>query len=283
MAKTDKRKEIEKVLKDANLPNLIEIVDDLSGDLQKIVLDTISSEVTDVKKTQAINSTTARVREADVEVRTWLTGGIATSYIAGMESADDTLNTFGVKTKAGDITVATLKTVEDLAPHLQAVNTLISEAYEDFANGMNGIIRGTERMFNETTRRQIRAKIAEGRLTGASVREITKEVKEIIGKQGFTVLLDRGGKQWSLKNYSDMLARTHLIKANNEAIINRGLEFEIDIVEVSAHGATDAICAPLEGKIFSISGKSPNFPKLEQTPPFHPNCKHRLLLRPDLS
>ena len=279
----DQRKELAKMLKKANLPNLIKIVDDLSDDLREIVLDTISQEVTDVRKTQALSLTTARVREADVDVRVWLTDGAAVAYIDGMLATDRMLGEFGIKTKAGKITVETLKGVDELKPHLQAVNGLISESYNDFANGMNGIIRGTERMFNEATRRQVRAKIAEGRLTGASIREITKEVKNIIGTQGFSVLLDRGGRQWSLKTYSEMLARTHLIKANNEAIINRAVEFEIDIVEVSTHGATDKICEPLEGKLFSLSGKSKNYPKLELDIPFHPNCKHRWLLRPDLS
>jgi hypothetical protein len=70
----------------------------------------------------------------------------------------------------------------------------------------------------------------------------------------------------------------------NEGNINRAGDFEVDIVEVSSHRAMDSLCAPQEGRLYSIKGKSPNYPPLARNePPFHHNCRHSLLLQPDLS
>lgn len=286
MAK-NKEKKVERqadvLLKEADIKALIKEMSVLSTDLEEIVKQGFNQELTIAKKKEVLNEVSARVKESDIVTREWLVAGVGKVYIDGMEQADDVLRKAGIETTAGKLTLETLKTVDELKPHLEAVNALISEAYLDFANGLNGTVRGTERMFNEALKRQVRSKIATGRLAGASVREITKEITETIGQQGFTVLIDRGGRKWSLKQYSEMLARTHLIKSNNEAIINRAVEFGVDIVEVSSHGATDVLCGHQEGKLYSLSGKSKNYPKLVDAPPYHPNCKHRLLLRPDLS
>ena len=112
---------------------------------------------------------------------------------------------------------------------------------------------------------------------------IRKELVKALKAQGVEALLDRGGRQWTLERYAEMLTRTHLIKANTEATTNRVAQFGVDIVEVSTHGADDDICAPEEGQLYSISGNSANYPPLDgHEPPFHPNCKHTLLPRPDL-
>jgi len=189
-----------------------------------------------------------------------------------------------IPTGAPSLTVQMLQTVPFMKPHLQAVNALLSDAYLDFGTTMTGYVRGAERILNDALRKQIRSNIGAGRLEGEGVAAVKKVVKETFSDRGFTVLIDRGGRQWSLDQYSEMVTRTHIIKANNEGVVNRAGDFEIDIVEVDTHGAEDSLCEPQEGKIYSISGKSKNYPPLaDNDPPFHPNCKHTLLLRPDLT
>lgn len=279
---TNTLKHSDTILEEADIVGLISIIDTLNDETREEILKTLSSELSDAKKKKAIADIKQVVQVADTKTRDWLVTGIPVSYVDGVTEADELIKKAGIKIGGVKMTVETLKTVEDFAPHLQAVNALISDAYTDFGNSMNGVVRGAERMFNDALRQQTRTKLLEGRLAGTSIRKIAKEVKEVIGKQGFTVLLDRGGKKWSLQNYSKMLARTHLIKANNEATVNRMLDFGIDIVEVSSHGTEDDICLKYEGKIFSITGKSNKYPKLDMQPPFHPNCKHSLIPRPDL-
>jgi len=159
----------------------------------------------------------------------------------------------------------------------------MSDAYLDFGNAMSGYVRGSEHLLNETIKRQIQRKLAVGRLDGSGAVEIAETIIKNLGDQGFTVLLDKRGAQWSLERYSEMLARTHIIRANNEGTINRCLDYEIDIVEISDHNTACPICSPYEGKKYSISGKSKEYPKLDMQWPIHPNCRHALLPRPDLN
>lgn len=65
-----------------------------------------------------------------------------------------------------------------------------------------------------------------------------------------------------------------------------------DLYEISSHGTTCAICAPLEGRVYSKSGNDPDFPplasafgKVDSNGPdsltnsylnIHPNCLHVL-------
>ena len=278
-----KNLEIDKAIKRANIDELVKIVNKLDSAGRAIVLESISTELTDTKKKKFIAKIKLSAVAADKEIKTWLVGSMSEMYVGGINTTDEKIKKYGVKVGKTKMTIEILKTTKEMSPHLAAVNSLLSDAYLDFGNSMTGYVRGAEHIVNDTMKRQVQKKLAIGRLDGASIKEITKIIKEDLGDRGFSVLLDRGGRKWSLKNYSEMLARTHLIKANNEATINRALEFDIDIVEISSHNTECPICIPYEGKKFSISGNSKKYPQLESQPPYHPNCKHTLMPRPDLT
>ena len=273
----------------AGVGTLIREIKKLDDKGQKIILRAISTELTEGKKQQVLMLLKSEVNVTDKAVRDWLVKGISSVYVSGANFSVKQLKSIGFKPVAGmpalkPLTVEMLQTAGSMKPHLDAVNNLLSEAYLNFGSTMTGYVKGAERILNNTIKRQVRSKIAEGRLEGASVREIKNIVKESFSDTGFTVLLDRGGRQWTLDRYSEMITRTHLLEANNEGVINRASDFQVDIVEVSSHGATDALCAEQEGKIYSISGNSEEHEPLgDNEPPFHPNCAHTLLLRPDLS
>jgi len=274
--------------KKADVKKLLRIVNKLDIDGRAILLSAIGTNLTQFEKTQVITKIKTTASVADAGVRDWLVQGITASYVAGMNQTVKNLKAIKFKAPIGSpkltqITVEMLSTVPSMQPHLEAVNTLLSEAYLDFGSTMTNYTKGAERIMNDTAKRQIRASIAEGRLEGSSVRAIKKTVVKVFEKQGFTVLVDKGGRKWSLEAYTNMLTRTQLIKANNEGVINRASDFDVDIVEISSHGTICSICGKQEGKIYSISGKSKEFPPLSgNEPPYHPNCKHTLLMRPDL-
>lgn len=272
----------------AGISKLISIINGLDAQGRAIILNALNSELSDAKKQQVISQLRTHVAASDAAVRDWLIRGIGISYVAGTNYATKVLKSIGFKAPAGapsltPVTVELLQSAPFLKPHLQVVNTLLSSAYLDFGNAMTGYIRGAENILNDALKRQVRSSIAEGRLEGSSIADIKKVVKNTIGDSGFTVLIDRGGKEWSLGRYSEMLARTHINKAANEAAINRTSDYGVDIVEVSSHGASDEACASEEGQLYSISGNSPNYPPLDgHEPPYHPNCTHNLIPRPDL-
>ena len=279
--KTDLRKQILMMYEQANIKGLVKIVSTLDDEAREIILGGIASQLSETKKKALMDKIKSSTAVTDQKVRGWLVQGMSSAYVHGLNRSNDLIKKFDINV-GKRITVEVLKTAPEMRPHLQAVNALLSDAYLDFGNSMNGFIKGSEHILNDALKQQIRSEIAIGRLQGTAIDDIMKNVKDTIGQQGFSVLIDKGGKSWSLDTYSEMLARPHLLKANNEAVINRAGDFEIDIVEVSDHNTETPLCQEFEGKIYSISGKSDKYPPLPEEPPFHPSCKHSLLLRPDL-
>jgi hypothetical protein len=96
--------------------------------------------------------------------------------------------------------------------------------------------------------------------------------------QGQTAFVDRRGRKWRLDSYAEMVARTTTREAASVATINTCDEFGLDLVRISTHSPTCELCAPLQGKVYSISGNDDRYPMLtdERRPPIHPNCRHVL-------
>ena len=88
--------------------------------------------------------------------------------------------------------------------------------------------------------------------------------------------IDRAGRHFNLKDYSKMVARTRLREAQSECVEKTCEQYENDLVQFSKHYESCEICKPMEGKIYSLSGRHPTYPKLEKKPPIHPNCEHNI-------
>lgn len=115
----------------------------------------------------------------------------------------------------------------------------------------------------------------------AATRERLKEVAEgrlirIVGKDGKE-------RTYGLQAYSRIIARTSSRMAHSEGIIQTAKELGEDLVQISVHARACPRCLPLQGRVFSITGKNPDFPLLGEAnrPPIHPNCAHVLLPAPE--
>lgn len=274
---------------EVGINQLISQINKLDDAGRTLLLQALNTELSEGKKQAVLAALRAHVATTDTFVRNWLIQAISQSYVAGANYTVKALKAVNFKPVAtapalATINVELLASAPFLKPHLAAVNILLQSSYADFGSTMTGYVKGAEQILNDALKLQTRSTIAMGRLEGTSIADIAKTVKTNIGDKGFTVLLDRGGREWQLGRYSEMVTRTHINKAANEAAINRMGDFEVDIMEVSSHGAQDEACAEEEGQIYSISGDSPNYPPLDgHEPPYHPNCTHNLIPRPDLS
>ena len=276
---------LQKVVTEANLDELLRIMGTLDQETRTLVLNAMSRRLNIQRKGETISAIRRAIATHGDEVKDWLLTAVADSYISGANAMLADLNKLGINPLNGNaytqpFTQDTIRQLDLLTVHRDAVNALVSDAYLDFANGINGITRSAERQLNEATKRQIRAVNISGQITGADIRTISNEIRDTIGQQGFTTLIDRGGKRWSIPNYSRMLARTHTIASYNDGTINRAVDWGVDLVQVSQHPHTPDICSQYEGRIYSISGRSEEYPPLTVRPPFHPNCRHSLLPRP---
>jgi hypothetical protein len=70
---------------------------------------------------------------------------------------------------------------------------------------------------------------------------------------------------WSLEGYAQMVLRSNermmLTATQNQAFD----KYDVDLVEISSHLGARELCAPYQGKVFSRSGRSSQFPALSST------------------
>lgn len=108
--------------------------------------------------------------------------------------------------------------------------------------------------------------------------ELKKAIKEhLAGMVEQGNLININGRYLVMDSYADMVARTSLRDAATTATRDLCKEYENDLVEVSDHGTECEVCEPFEGNVYSLSGKDPNHPAIEEYPPYHPNCLHSIL------
>ena len=126
---------------------------------------------------------------------------------------------------------------------------------------------------------------------GRGFRAAVPDFAEQLRRNGLTAFVDRAGRKWSLYPYCSMAARTTSRQAEVVAVLTAG--GEQDLYQISSHHTTCALCAPYEGRVYSKSGKDPDFPpltaafgKIDPKGPddltntwlnIHPNCLHQLL------
>lgn len=131
--------------------------------------------------------------------------------------------------------------------------------------------------WEETAEQWIRDEILEGVKTGASRQVVAGQIREYLMDQlDEDGLINVKGRRYQPRYYSELVARTEMRKAQSNAVVNSCNQYETDLTEVSDHGTTTPICLNYEGKIFSLSGRSAEYPFLDIRPPFHPNCQHFL-------
>lgn len=133
--------------------------------------------------------------------------------------------------------------------------------------------------------------VAAMQATGRGVNKSVPAFVDQLRREGVKAFTDKAGRDWSLHTYCTMATRTTSRQAEVLAVLTA--DEEHDLYKISSHGTTCAICAPFEGRVYSKSGKDPDFPPLaaafgkvdlsgsdDLTNTYlniHPNCLHQLL------
>lgn len=104
---------------------------------------------------------------------------------------------------------------------------------------------------------------------------LSDELQRSLRREGLTAFVDRSGRQWTLKNYSEMATYTVSQEAINSSELNILLERGIDLVEInSVANPCKKVCAEYDGNTYSLTGRSKEYPRLEVKFPLHPRCRH---------
>ncbi|PEP88572.1 phage minor capsid protein [Bacillus pseudomycoides] len=98
--------------------------------------------------------------------------------------------------------------------------------------------------------------------------------------KGIPAFVDKLGRKWSTEAYVSTVCRSTSNNVANEMQDERMKEYGVDLVETSSHMGARPKCAPYQGRIFSMSGKSKKYPAWSTTSYGDPagllgvNCRH---------
>lgn len=127
--------------------------------------------------------------------------------------------------------------------------------------------------------------VAEKLSTAQTVREAKKRIVEMLQSDGMTTVSGGAGRNYRLDTYAELVARTTTREATNTATTSTADQLGYDLVKFTSHYPTCEVCAPIQGRVFSIGGKDARFPALSSVPGFnkgfktiHPNCRHVLVV-----
>ena len=200
----------------------------------------------------------------------WVEGQLPLAYERGSTDALKQLRSLNLGIKK----TSTFSNIDRRAAAL-----LASETQEFFAEGLTGVKRQAMRVLNQATREALQAELATSRILGETRLQTSARIKSLISQQGIVALIDRGGNQWTLERYAQMLARTKLTEARNFGLAQKMVQNGYDLVEVSHTSSKHQACIRWQGKILSLTGKTKGYQTLDQAKEaglFHPNCKHQI-------
>lgn len=242
----------------------------------------------------------ARIKRQDKINRVWAGLNIPLAYNTSAAIAKEKLVKLNakVKKKRFDLISSQSKRngIKKLLKYMDSANKKILETVDQYFKLLKQsqgqiqnlvdnteIQEGTEKIIEESIIPV--ARVTESGFTykatpsrGEVQRSIKKLFQRVFGDFDFITITMKNGKTRNYKptGYMKMLARTEMRMIQTQAVKDRCREYQNDLVQISTHDRFCQICAPFEGQIYSLSGKHPIYPPVQDEPPFHPNCEHNI-------
>ena len=199
----------------------------------------------------------------------WTRKEIPGSYRTGVDIAAEMLKKYRVTSKV-DVFASI---------HTRAAEALVDDMAVSMLYANNSIQKEFHRLLMTTQQRVLEDKaitrmIAEGAIEGQARRTVSDKILgELKNKLGEGKFIEINGRSYSPDKYAELVARTRMSEASNIGLKNTALDYGLDLVQWDTHSEICEICQQYAGRVYSISGNDPDFPKLEEEPPLHPNCK----------
>lgn len=160
-----------------------------------------------------------------------------------------------------------------------AVTILADNLIEDLGNATKTVGRRVDDIFRREALRAALSQIEAEQPPEAAIAQMLARLE----REGITGFVDRAGKRWSLSTYASMAIRTTQSAALSEGVKDRMLTRGFDLVKVSDHHChfhgndPENPCRRLEGKVISLTGRTPGYEHVSELCPWHPNCTHYIL------
>lgn len=164
------------------------------------------------------------------------------------------------------------------------LDRLMTDTYNDMLIATN--------YMSESAKRFVRVKASQVMQLQQAIRMGNKSLANALAKQleagrlgkdaysqAFTGIVDKAGRRWNLKTYSEMVVRTKVQQAHVYGTAQQGHEMGYHLFIISSHNALDA-CSHWEGKIITVGESIDGYHSYEELAAsnqiFHPNCKHHI-------
>jgi hypothetical protein len=126
---------------------------------------------------------------------------------------------------------------------------------------MATLLENTSQVYVETLNRTT-FQVLSGAMSGREA--LVTAVREW-SESGVPSIVDRAGRQWTTEAYANMVIRSNVRNVTTAVQMERGRQYGSDLIEVSAHAGARPLCAPYQGRVFSVSGKTEGYQKLSET------------------
>lgn len=165
--------------------------------------------------------------------------------------------------------------VSHLSPNTAKVASILSELDSSLDAADRMILRQANDAYADIVGRAA-ARAATGTTT---VRDAVKDELQDFADRGITSFVDKAGRHWEMSTYAEMATLTAIERATVEGYTDTMRSYGFDLAVISSHAGACPLCVAWEGVVVSVSGKSHEYPSLEEAENdgvFHPRCLHHL-------
>lgn len=176
-------------------------------------------------------------------------------------------------------------------------NRINTRQIEIIARNVNSDLNKATKMIGRRIEDEVRQATieatAEKLTTGQTVKQMQKNLEQTFYNKQLTSVEYSNGTKMPIGKYAEMTARSTTAEAQNSAQINQAKDWGYDLMKMTSHSPTCAICAKYQGRVYATTkeaangkykdkyGKPIKFPYLYDTAlskgyeTIHPNCRHR--------
>lgn len=97
----------------------------------------------------------------------------------------------------------------------------------------------------------------------SGIKSLDKSVADACSEwaeKGVPAMTDKRGHQWSVEAYVPMVMRSTANNVGNEMAFTRMDSYGVNLIQTSSHVGARPLCAPYQGKIYSLHGKEGGYP-----------------------
>lgn len=178
----------------------------------------------------------------------------------------------------GDSDAGKIVTADRMAKlHESAIKAVVSNFKENIHTAHRLVGRRTGDVLREEALKATSLKLT----TGGTLKEMCRNLLNRYAEKGILVFVNKAGYECRIEDYVKMVCRSTVAETTNTGALNQLVGMGRDLVRMTEHFGACGMCAPLQGRVYSISGKDSDYPPLSMAfneyMTVHPNCRHRIV------